>query len=150
MYTCTLEAIGHIWTIGHGGPERSVLIGTPLYSPIPEGAYTLHRIPSPENSTGNYIVSTLSVRAFDGLNGTQINCRDGGVQEELANRQEIVARVLGETILLQNWGKALFRETGGKISVCMHIGLPPPTVPTPVHPVVNGYVAMSEPTSSAH
>ena len=109
IYTCTLNTLGHVWQdsefIG------SVLLSTP--SPTSEGVYTLRRVAF--NSTS--IVSTLSVTASTGLNGTEISCRDGHGVIETIQRQEIT--VLGESI-----------NIAGNISTNPGFVCPPPPPPS--------------------
>ena len=94
-FTCTVDSIAHRWDT-NDGVRFTILSGDSLNDTQVQGVYTLKRVEA--NST-SAIVSTLSVTAFAGLNGTLILCRDGAVAEGRAETQTATVMVLGEFII---------------------------------------------------
>ena len=90
-YTCTVASLAHTWNFGSFTAD--VINGDTIGVPETVGAYTLVLLS--RNSSG--LVSTLSVTAFDGLNGTNISCRDG-LAVNNPEVQETSALVFGETL----------------------------------------------------
>ena len=90
-YTCTVASPTHRWDFG--GQTHTASSGDRLNDPVSVGIYTLQRV----SGNSSRIVSTLSVTAFAGLNGTQISCRDALTSIQEAERQQTTAFVFGET-----------------------------------------------------
>ena len=91
-YICNVDSLTHIWNFGE--LTGNVSLGDPLYTPHSFHVFTLERVFGNSSSS---IVSTLSVTAFAGLNGTQISCRDGNVTEDEAERQMTIVMLFGKT-----------------------------------------------------
>ena len=90
-YTCNVASLVHTWNLGSSTAD--VVNGDTIGVPETVGVYTLVLVS--RNSSG--LVSTLSLTAFGGFNGTNISCRDG-LAVTNPEVQETSALVFGETL----------------------------------------------------